>query len=234
MKTLKISTFLVLILTIFSLAVLPESFAAADSSTEARIIRFVKEIYSNGDDVRVKLNSLPVQLREKVRVRGINFVKVPDVNGDGICAVEIENPAGRSRTVQVPFRIFTKRQLFVLKQGGQKGDTIGKNDIYVRDTFMNGKGSNYPNSAEDVVGKVLKRDVPANTVITGRYLEDQVVVKRGDMVTIVAENNRMVVQAKGKTIDRGRMGDMVRVKNIASGKELMAKVTGSNTVKVEF
>jgi flagella basal body P-ring formation protein FlgA len=122
----------------------------------------------------------------------------------------------------------------VLKGAGQKGDTIGPKDVVVRETYMNGKGVGYPASMEDVVGKVLKRDVPANTLVTDQILEDRIVLKRGDMVTIIAESDKLVVRAKGKTVDKGRMGDVIRVKNIASGKEVMAKVVSSSSVKVEF
>lgn len=227
-------TALILIFTLMIMSVVPVCAAAGQSTTEARITRFITEIYANGNDVRVKLNSIPEQFREKVKIKNVNFAKVPDANGDGVCAVEIESAPGKVRTLQVSFKVFTKRQLFMLKQAGQKGDIISKKDIYVRETYMNGKGTDYPPSEEDVVGKALRRDVPANTVVTGQMLESRVVVKRGDIVTIIAENNRLVVQAKGKTVEKGSVGETIRVKNISSGKELMAKVINSSTVKVEF
>lgn len=208
--------------------------AAGESAAEARIIKFVKEIYPGGDAVRVRLTTVPAQLREKVKIVNLSFVRIPDVSGDGVCSVEIETAPGRLRTVQVPFRVFTKRELYVLKGAGQKGDTIDPKDVVVRETYMNGKGLGYPASIEDVVGKVLKRDVPANTLVTDQILEDRVVVRRGDTVTIIAETDKLVVRAKGKTVDKGRVGDVIRVKNIASGKEVMAKVVNSSSVKVEF
>jgi len=208
--------------------------AAGESAAEARIIKFVKEIYPGGDAVRVKLTTVPAQLRENVKIVNLSFVRIPDVGGDGVCSVEIETAPGRLRTVQVPFRVFAKRELYVLKGAGQKGDTIGPKDVVVRETYMNGKGVGYPASMEDVVGKVLKRDVRANTLVTDQILEDRIVLKRGDMVTIIAESDKLVVRAKGKTVDKGRMGDVIRVKNIASGKEVMAKVVSSSSVKVEF
>ncbi len=222
-----------LFLAIMTLTVLPSD-AAQRSATEDRIIKFIRDIYSNGNDVRVKLNSIPGYAREKAKVRNVNFVKVPDANGDGVCAVEVESGSGHIRNVQVPFRVFTRRRLFILKQAGQKGDILDKKDFYIRETYMNGKGADYPPSEEDVTGKALKRDVPASTIITGQMLESRVVVRRGDVVTIIAENTRLIVRSKGKTVEKGCVGDTIRVKNISSGRELMAKVINSNTVKVEF
>lgn len=208
--------------------------AAGESTAEARIVRFVKDIYPGGDAVRVRLTTVPAQLRGKVKIVNMSFLRIPDVSGDGICIVEIETSPARLRTVQVPFKVFTKRELYVLKQAGQKGDTIGPKDVVVRETYMNGKGPGYPASMEEIVGKVLKRDVPASTMITSQLLEDRIVVKRGDIVTITAESNRLIVRSKGRTVDKGRVGDMIRVKNITSGKEVMARIMNDNSVKVEF
>ncbi|MBA4389342.1 MAG: flagella basal body P-ring formation protein FlgA [Syntrophus sp. (in: bacteria)] len=208
--------------------------AAEYSATEAKIIQFVKEVYNPGDDVQVRLNSMPNKLKEKVKVNNITFIKIPDVNGDGICTVELDTGAGRSKNVQVPFRIFTKRKLFVLKEAGKKDTILGKRDIFVKETYMNGRGAEYPVSIEDVIGKVLKRDVPTNTIMTNQMLEEPVVVQRGEVVNIIAENKRLLIQLKGKMVDKGRMGDMVRVKNISSGREITGRVTANNAVTVDF
>ena len=157
-------------------------------------------------------------------------MRIPDVGGDGICAV-------RSRQLRgcAPCRCPSKFTGDLrVESTGQKGDAIGPKDIVVRETYMNGKGSGYPTSVDDVVGKVLKRDVPANTLVTDQILEDRIVVRRGDAVTIIAESDKLVVRTKGKTVDKGRMGDVIRVKNTVSGKEVMAKVVSSSSVKVEF
>jgi len=207
--------------------------ASSESAAEARIVRFIKDIYP-GDSVRVRLNSVPMQLREKGKIVNLSFARVPDANGDGVCSVAIETTPGRSRNVQVPFKVFTKKELFVLKRASQKGDIIGAADIIMRETYTNGKMAGYPACADDVIGKALKRDVSGNTVITDQVLEDKIAVKKGEMVIIIAESNKIVVQAKGKAVDKGRIGETIRVKNIASGKELTAKVVSGNAVKVEF
>jgi flagella basal body P-ring formation protein FlgA len=208
--------------------------AAEYSANEARIIRFVKEIYNDSDDIQVHLNTIPNQLKEKNKVKNITFMKVPDANGDGICNIEIDISGGRSKNVQVPFRVFVKRKLFVLKTAGKKDESIRRGDIFIKETYMNGKGDDYPASVEDLTDKILKRDVPANTILTYQMLEEPIAVQRGEIVNIVAENKKLLVLVKGKTIDRGRIGDTVRVKNISSGKEIVGRVTAHNTVGIDF
>jgi flagella basal body P-ring formation protein FlgA len=70
-------------------------------------------------------------------------------------------------------------------------------------------------------------------VITLKVLEDPTAIQKGEVVNITAQNRRLLVQGKGTALEKGKMGDVVRVKS-TSGKEIAGKVTGSNTVSVEF
>ena len=222
---------LIIVLTVF--ISLP-AHGSRQPSVEAKITGFVREIYPERDEVRVRVNSMPAGLRGDVKVKNISFVKVPDANGDGICAVEIETAPGRVRTFQTPFRVFLKRHLFLTRQAGQRGDVIGADDLYVRETYTHGKSTDHPPTIEDVLGKTLKRDVPANTVITTQLLEERVMIRPGEIVNVIAENTKILVRTRARAVERGRLGDTMRVRNIASGKELTGTVVGNNTVKVEF
>jgi len=201
---------------------------------EMRIIQFVKQIYNDENDVQVKLNGIPNQLKEKIQVKNISFLRVPDVDGDGLCAVEVEGLGGKCRTVHVSFKVFAKRKLFVMKQNGKQGDILRKTDVFIRETYLNGKAAEYPSSIDEIVGRALKRDLSMNAMVTKQMLEDPVTMQRGETVDIVAENGKIIVQTKGKTVDKGKMGDVIRVKNITSGKEIQGRITANNTVTVEF
>jgi flagella basal body P-ring formation protein FlgA len=104
----------------------------------------------------------------------------------------------------------------------------------VRDTYLNGGGTLYPSDLDNVIGKRLKRDMPSGAVVTNQALEDRPILKKGDLVTILAENGRLVVRAKGTTMEKGKVGDTIRVKNVSSGREVMGKVLNSSTIAVHF
>jgi flagella basal body P-ring formation protein FlgA len=166
-------------------------------------------------------------------VKSVNFAKLPDGQGDGLCLVELDGLEGRERNVYVAFRVYKKRQLFVLRHGLRRGDVLAADDVSEKETYLTGS-TVYPSSRSEVVGKKLRRDLPAGTVLTPQVLEDRILVKSGDMVRIVAENSRLAIHANGKALDRGKMGQTIRVRNLTSGKEILCKVRGGDTVSVEF
>ncbi len=222
-----------------ALLLFPLIASAAPASTEDRslvekkLTSFIKEFYQEDTDIQVKFNNIPESLKGKAKVRGINFSKVPDAQGDGVCLVEFDMKESRERNAYVAFKVYKKRQLFVLKQGGKRGNVVTDADVAEKEAFLTGMTA-YPASRGEVIGKRLRRDLPAGTVLTPQAIEDPILIQTGEVVHIIAENPRLVIHTNGKALDRGRMGETIRVKNLNSGKEILGKVTGGNTVTVEF
>jgi flagella basal body P-ring formation protein FlgA len=81
---------------------------------------------------------------------------------------------------------------------------------------------------------VLKKDVAPGTVLTTLIIDSPQVVHRGEMITIVGENTQLLVKAKGKAEEPGRVGERIRVKNLSSDREVVGRVAGNGTVIVEF
>lgn len=220
-----------LVVSILLLGLIPPP-ACPAVALETEISDFIKRFYDN-QDIQIAFTQLPPHGKEASRIRTITFTKVPDANGDGICLIGVSGKNGSEANLYVPFKVFVKRKLYVLKHAVKKGDVIHLRDTAEKETYLNGTANVYPASIEDIVGKQAKKEIYAGEVITSQVLEEQVAVQKGGVINLNVENKRLLVAAKGVALERGRVGDMIRVKS-ASGKEISGKVTGSNTVKVEF
>ena len=59
-------------------------------------------------------------------------------------------------------------------------------------------------------------------------------VRRGDIVKIVASSGPMIITATGMVKQQGCKGEMVRVVNTDSNRIITARVTGPGAVEVSF
>ena len=59
-------------------------------------------------------------------------------------------------------------------------------------------------------------------------------VKRGDVVSIIAESKDLKVTTLGVAKEKGSLGGRILVENLTSKKEVYAYVIDSNKVRVEF
>ncbi len=215
---------------LLALGVLASTVFAAGVDTDVRA--FIKEYYK-GETVMVTLGNLPPQLKANVRTKGISFVKLPDANGVGICAVTAEGKNGAETRSQVSFKVQAKKTLYVLESPLKKGDVVRRDDVVTREAYMNGSGSAYPSAPQDVVGKTAKKDIRAGEVLSNALLEEPIAIQKGQIVSIKAQSKRMVVQTKGVALDRGKIGDVVRAR-ASSGKEITGRVAAGSTILVEF
>ncbi len=85
-----------------------------------------------------------------------------------------------------------------------------------------------------VIGKEAKVSLRPGTIIRMSYVEMPVIVKRNQQVSIIAQDRYLVVRAKGKALENGRRGQVIRVMNVDSKKVIWAKVISPSEVEVTF
>jgi flagella basal body P-ring formation protein FlgA len=87
---------------------------------------------------------------------------------------------------------------------------------------------------EEAIGKQLKSSLQPGAILYPELLESPTLVKRGDRVTIMASNGAIRVTVPGQARDNGAAGELVRVKNLMSRKEITARVIDSGVVETEL
>ncbi len=99
--------------------------------------------------------------------------------------------------------------------------------------------SNYPASAGLVppYGHVARRSIPAKTVIrpgmTGP-VRPKVLLKRNQNVLIKIDMFGLLVTAKGKTMQEGRLGECIKVRNVDSQRVILVRVNEDGSVEPVF
>lgn len=66
-------------------------------------------------------------------------------------------------------------------------------------------GNDIIRRTEDATGKKLKKSLQPGSILYGKLLQNPLLVKRGDMVTIVAQNKSLRVTTKGKSVQKVRL-----------------------------
>lgn len=111
---------------------------------------------------------------------------------------------------------------------------ITENDIEVRRMDLAHLPSDVITDPEAVLGKRTKRAIGAQTALRSKLVEFPPLVKRGDVVVIVAESAGLKVTTLGQVKKKGRVGERIPVVNFDTKKILYARVLDSNTVAVDF
>ena len=87
---------------------------------------------------------------------------------------------------------------------------------------------------EEVIGKRASRAIRAGGVLYTDLVELPELIRRGDVISIVAESKGMTITTRGQASKGGYRGERIQVVNLDSKKQVYARVVDSNTVQVDF
>lgn len=99
---------------------------------------------------------------------------------------------------------------------------------------LTGLGPDLVTDEAQALGKEVKTTLRAGAILYGKILKEPEIVKRGDIVSILSKTDFITVSVPGRVQKAGAKGDLVKVKNLMSRREIFAEILDPNTVQVKF
>ena len=146
-----------------------------------------------------------------------------------VAARDSSLPAARR---EVSGRLYPLTSVPVLKAGLRQGDVISQDDLDYVDIRTAELGANIISAPSKLVGMASRRSLQPLKPLAASDIVLPVVVRKGDIVTMVLESATISLTAQGRALEHGAEGETVKVSNTSSGQTLEAVVTGPRTVRV--
>ena len=127
-----------------------------------------------------------------------------------------------------------RAEVAVARQDLSRGGLLTEQDILWERRDLASLPRGYILEPKQVLGKRLQRPLRRGAVLVPTLLEDPRLVKRGDLVYIVAQIGGIEARMRGKALAQGSLGERIRVLSLSSGKELDARVISAATVRVDI
>ena len=125
-------------------------------------------------------------------------------------------------------------EVVCLKRNLSRHEILVASDLEVVRRNISSLGADLITVPEEAVGQRLRSSLRAGSVLTRYYLEPPPLVERGDLVTITVQSDRFTISAPGEVRGTATKGEMVKVKNLMSRKEIFARVVSSETVRIDL
>lgn len=195
-----------------------------------------EKLFENGMAGNFKLNMaavtdiiLPHDMPAQAEVSKFTFNPEKDTFEATIAAPSASNPLHEMKVSGTVARMV---QIPVLKDGLKNGDIIGAADIDMIDILQKDVQRDYIIKAESMYGMTPRRMVMAGKPIRDLELENPQIVARGALVTLIYKDGPMILSARGKSMQNGARGDLIRVVNMNSNRSLEGLVTAENEITV--
>ena len=198
---------------------------------------------SSWKSTRVRLNPVvlvPVSLPESLRVpRGdlAMSVRIDETPASSLfmtAAVTISVDGRDYQTLPLTFRVGRYQPVVVATHALEPGRVLVASDVRLERR----PSTDAPPDALEELGPLgqleATRSVRAGEILTPRAVQRRLLVRRGEMVTLVLEGRGFRITAQGQVKQDARLGDTVRVLNVTSQHEVLGQVEGSGMVRVPF
>ena len=137
-------------------------------------------------------------------------------------------------TVYVPVAVEVEAPVFVLRRALARRARVEALDVELQTRRLPGISANFVNDINSLLGRRLRRALAAGTPLTTDALDRDVLVQRGQSVTLIASNGGVEIRAQGRALTEGSERDRVRVQNVNSLKVVEGVVENAGTVRVDL
>ena len=109
---------------------------------------------------------------------------------------------------------------YALKNFKEKGSIIKEKDLIIIKR-KNSQRNLFISEKTDIVGKKLKKNVNSNQLLKRSNLEKDWLIKKNSQVTIINNKSFVTIKEDGLAMNDANYMDMIKVKNIKSGKVIV-------------
>ncbi len=137
------------------------------------------------------------------------------------------------RTLSVPVKVTGLVEVLVASRPIARHAMLGPADVRLEPREVGG-GQEPLRDLQSIDGLRALRPIHQGEVILSTLLEQPPLVRRGDLVRLTIEGRGLRAMAQGEAREEGKMGQVIRVRNLSSGREVYGQVDAERSVRVPF
>jgi flagellar basal body P-ring formation protein FlgA len=178
---------------------------------------------SNLTGIEVPPGEVLLRVSSRVSVAGRNRMLVP---------IEIVQSGTVLRCFWITAEVRIRAELLTAARKIPLGRIITEGDVMRSKMDIPDLGADYARQTEDIIGKVTRRNFSPGDPLTREAFANPLLVKNGDTVHLRLERNGIVLTSLVRAEQDGRLGQVIRVRNLDFSSSLKAQVVGRAEVKI--
>ncbi|MBM7622909.1 flagellar basal body P-ring formation chaperone FlgA [Sporohalobacter salinus] len=202
---------------------------------EKKVQQYIKQNLAVGsEDIEIEIQKTDKEVRlpvGKVKLQ-IGNVNTKKLLGRIAIPVNIYVDGKLAKKKYVQAQITAYQKVLVAKESIERRQSLAKDLFKWEKRELAKLYGNQPFTNLDSLSNYrLERRINSGQILTKNLIEIPPLVKRRDKIKIVAEVGQVRVSTVGVALESGAEGDIIKVRNIKSDQEIMAKVIEKKVVK---
>jgi flagellar basal body P-ring formation protein FlgA len=196
---------------------------AAESFVRAGLPSGKHHVSSTRLDERLRLNECAAPLETFSQTAG---------GSGGRITVGVRCSSPQAWTLFVPVSVEVEVAVLVLRRPLARRARVTLADVEPQTRLLPGSGTQFISDIASLQGHRLKRSLPVGTALTVDMLTPDLLVRRGQQVTVIAASGPIEIRAQGLALNDAAASERVRVQNVTSLKIVEGVVESESVVRV--
>ncbi len=145
--------------------------------------------------------------------------------------VAVNSPNGPA-WLPVAVRVSVPPSVVVAARSLARGAVVRAGDVQLRQAEAMDDTAEGFHSVDEVIGSETTRAIPAGRIIDSQSVQQPLLVRRGNLVTVYARNAGIRVRTTARAREDGSLGDLVAVESLADRAPFFARVSGVQEVEL--
>ena len=201
--------------------------------------RYILE-HSYGPAERIRIEVFPLEEPVLLPDHQITLEALPPKQGGKLLGdVTLEMALLRQgqpyRRIKVNGKVSLEQQVVCATKTLRPKEVLTSGDVRLcRRDVSNLEARDFFTSLDQVIGLTLSRVAGAEEIISSHHLGRSALIKKGDEVTVILDQDGLIITGKGVAQEEGHPGRSIKMLNPKSKKEFQALVVDAKTVKVKL
>jgi len=215
-----------------TLPVQAASLHALHEVEHAAYLHAISEAQSRFSNPQVSISSLDKRLRLQACQSPLDTFANHEQMRSGQLTVGVRCHEPVSWTVYVSTQIKVMQDVVVTRRSLSADHILSANDIKLAQRDIANLRKGYLTDAKALIGQQLKSPLPMGSIVETSQFKAQILVNRGDLITLVATVGNMEVRMRGEALANGGLGQRVKVKNSSSERIVEGVVDAAGVVRI--
>lgn len=188
--------------------------------------------HGNAKTRTVEAGSLDRRLHLKNCSGSLEAFAPPGSRGRSSMTVGVRCKGATPWKVYVPVRSTRTGLVLVSRHALTRGHKLTTDDVTLAEQDLDRLHYGYLNDPARLVGQELRRSIAPGAVITPPMLAQSRTVRRGQTVTLFADQAGIEIKMRGKALMDGALQHRIRVENLSSGRIVEGIVRSPERVEI--
>ena len=146
--------------------------------------------------------------------------------------VGVRCTGNRPWKVYIPIDVAVNQTVLVSRRTLPRGHKLAAGDLQTEQRDVSRLSGGYFVEHEAVIGQRLKQRIMAGRVIAPALLAADTIIRRGQSVTLIVQNDRLNIRMAGRAMMDGAVNQRIRVENLTSQRVVEGLVRSPEYVEV--